>query len=128
MISNDLHRYQTMSAKVGLLWTVWRCCCALVSHSHSLMWKIFCTNIDLLLCLRLRDDETWVGWMRPYSNWQWHFDYENALCSASDRCDVCKSSLPSTLHSTPISIRRATSLIERIELGDARDLMVRSLS
>ena len=33
---------------------------------------------------------------------------------ASDRCDVCRSSLPSTLQSTTISIRNATSTHETI--------------
>ena len=42
------------------------------------------------------------------------FDDENALCSAFDRCDVCKSSLPSILQSTTISIRSATSTHETI--------------
>jgi len=42
------------------------------------------------------------------------FDDENALCSAFDRCDVCKISLPSTLQFTTISIKSATSTHETI--------------
>ena len=42
------------------------------------------------------------------------FDDENAPCSAFDKCDVCRSSLQSTLQSTTISIRNATSTHETI--------------
>ena len=42
------------------------------------------------------------------------FDDENAPCSAFDKCDVCRSSLQSTLQSTTISIRSATSTHETI--------------
>ena len=42
------------------------------------------------------------------------FRRRERACSASDRCDVCRSSLPSTLQSTTISIGNATSTHETI--------------
>ena len=59
-----------------------------VFRSHSVTWKIFCTNealrsatkqfgfggTDLVRCLLLKYEETGSSRMRSYSNWQWHLD------------------------------------------------------